>query len=107
MTLSLFAYVGTVFVVDIHWGEMLRGSLLPHLSFRPEYIATEAGFLRFLKLAKIDAIIMPLDSTERSPMYSEVVGRAVRSLKDLPGVKDVIAGRYTVTVLNRSTQTSQ
>ena len=45
LTLSLFAYVGTVFVVDIHWGEMLRGSLLPQLSFRPEYIATLVAVL--------------------------------------------------------------
>ena len=45
LTLSLFAYVGTVFVVDIRWGEMLRGSLLPQLSFRPEYVATLVAVL--------------------------------------------------------------
>jgi hypothetical protein len=33
LTLSLFAYVGTVFVIQIHWAEALRGTLVPNLSF--------------------------------------------------------------------------
>jgi len=39
LTLSLFAYVGTVFVVQIHWTEALRGSLIPNLSLKREYMA--------------------------------------------------------------------
>ncbi|MGA8657681.1 MAG: divalent metal cation transporter [Chthoniobacterales bacterium] len=39
LTLSLFAYVGTAFVVQIHWPEVLRGSLIPDLSFKREYMA--------------------------------------------------------------------
>jgi NRAMP (natural resistance-associated macrophage protein)-like metal ion transporter len=39
LTLSLFAYVGTVFVVQIHWAEALRGTLIPNLSFKREYMA--------------------------------------------------------------------
>lgn len=74
---------------------------------RPEYIATEAGFLRFLKLAKIDAVIMPLDATERSPIYSQVVDSAMSRVRDFPGVKYVVAGRYTVTLLSRSSEISQ
>jgi NRAMP (natural resistance-associated macrophage protein)-like metal ion transporter len=33
LTLALFAYVATVFVVKIPWGEVLHATLLPHLSF--------------------------------------------------------------------------
>jgi len=33
LTLSLFAYVGTVFVFQIQWAEALRRTLLPSLSF--------------------------------------------------------------------------
>jgi Mn2+/Fe2+ NRAMP family transporter len=32
LTLSLFAYFGTVMVVDIPWGEMIRGLFIPSLS---------------------------------------------------------------------------
>ena len=39
LTLSLFAYVGTVFVVRIHWAEALRGSFVPNLSLKREYMA--------------------------------------------------------------------
>jgi Mn2+/Fe2+ NRAMP family transporter len=45
LTLSLFAYVGTVFVVEVPWGEALRGALLPHLSFKSEYISTVVAVL--------------------------------------------------------------
>ncbi len=40
LTLSLFAYVATVFVVQVPWGDALRGALLPQLSFKSEYIST-------------------------------------------------------------------
>ncbi|BDP44608.1 iron transporter (plasmid) [Deinococcus aetherius] len=33
LTLSLFTYVATVFVVRVPWGEALRATLLPHLSW--------------------------------------------------------------------------
>ena len=39
LTLSLFAYVGTMFVVQIPWAEALRGTLVPNLSFKREYMA--------------------------------------------------------------------
>jgi len=74
---------------------------------RPEYIATEAGFLRFLKLAQIDAVIMPIDPTDRPLAYSDAVGSAMRRVKDFQGVKYIVAGRYTVTVLNRSAEMPQ
>jgi len=38
MTLALLAYVATLFVVHVPWGTVLYETLLPHLSFRPEYV---------------------------------------------------------------------
>ncbi len=37
-TLSLFAYVGTALIVDVHWGAVARNMLLPSLSFDNAYI---------------------------------------------------------------------
>jgi Mn2+/Fe2+ NRAMP family transporter len=39
LTFSLFSYVGTIFVVRIDWGEVLRGTLTPTISFKGEYLA--------------------------------------------------------------------
>ena len=40
LTLALLAYVATVFVVNTPWLLVLKGMLLPHLSWKPEYITT-------------------------------------------------------------------
>ena len=40
LTLSLLAYVATVFVVHIPWTQVLTNTLLPHLSWKPKYITT-------------------------------------------------------------------
>jgi NRAMP (natural resistance-associated macrophage protein)-like metal ion transporter len=40
LTLSLFAYVGTVFVTQVSWTEALRGTFLPTLLFNRESMAT-------------------------------------------------------------------
>jgi NRAMP (natural resistance-associated macrophage protein)-like metal ion transporter len=45
MTLALFAYVGTVFVVNVPWRDALVGALLPQLSFKAEYVATLVAVL--------------------------------------------------------------
>ena len=39
LTLSLFSYVGTIFVVQINWPEVIRGTLIPTISFKGEYLA--------------------------------------------------------------------
>ncbi len=39
LTLSLFAYVGTIFVVQINWNEVLQGTLIPKISMKREYLA--------------------------------------------------------------------
>ena len=38
LTLSLFAYVATIFAVEIPWGEVLRGTIMPLASFGADYV---------------------------------------------------------------------
>ncbi|MEO6563695.1 MAG: divalent metal cation transporter [Nitrosospira sp.] len=38
LTLSLFAYVATVFVVQVPWGEVLQHTFMPSISFNADYI---------------------------------------------------------------------
>ncbi len=45
LTLSLFAYVGTVFVTQVSWSEALRGTFLPALSFNRESMAALIAIL--------------------------------------------------------------
>lgn len=40
LTLSLFAYVGTVFAVQVPWTDVLRGTIAPSLSFNADYVTT-------------------------------------------------------------------
>jgi NRAMP (natural resistance-associated macrophage protein)-like metal ion transporter len=40
LTLALLAYVATVFVVKVPWTQVLLGTLLPKVSWKPEYITT-------------------------------------------------------------------
>ena len=40
LTVSLLAYVATAFIVHIPWTQVLISTLLPHLSWKPEYITT-------------------------------------------------------------------
>jgi NRAMP (natural resistance-associated macrophage protein)-like metal ion transporter len=39
LTFSLFSYVGTIFVVQINWAEVARGTFIPTISFKGEYLA--------------------------------------------------------------------
>jgi len=45
LTCALFAYVATIFAIQVPWLEALRGALLPHLSFRADYVATLVAVL--------------------------------------------------------------
>jgi len=38
LTLALLAYVASLFIIEIPWGEVAVGTLLPRLSLKPEYI---------------------------------------------------------------------
>jgi NRAMP (natural resistance-associated macrophage protein)-like metal ion transporter len=40
LTLALLAYVATVFVVQVPWTQVMTRTLLPHLSWKPEFITT-------------------------------------------------------------------
>ena len=40
LTLALFAYVGTVFVVDVPWSGVIVGTLVPDFSLRSDYLLT-------------------------------------------------------------------
>jgi NRAMP (natural resistance-associated macrophage protein)-like metal ion transporter len=43
--LSLFAYVGVVFAVKVPWAEALRGTVLPNISFKAEYLMALVAIL--------------------------------------------------------------
>jgi Mn2+/Fe2+ NRAMP family transporter len=45
LTLSLFAYVGTIFVVEIDWAQAIRGTLVPNISLTPEYLGALVAVL--------------------------------------------------------------
>jgi NRAMP (natural resistance-associated macrophage protein)-like metal ion transporter len=45
LTLSLFAYVATVFVVDVHWADVGRALIVPSLSFKTDYIVAIVAVL--------------------------------------------------------------
>jgi NRAMP (natural resistance-associated macrophage protein)-like metal ion transporter len=45
LTMSLFAYVATVFVVNVPWGEVLSNTIMPSISFKVDYaVAVVAVF---------------------------------------------------------------
>ena len=39
LTFSLFAYIGAAFAVEIDWHQALKATLVPSISFAPEYLA--------------------------------------------------------------------
>jgi NRAMP (natural resistance-associated macrophage protein)-like metal ion transporter len=45
LTLSLFAYVATVFVVDVHWGDVGHALIVPSISFKTGYIVAVVAVL--------------------------------------------------------------
>ena len=45
LTLSLFGYVATLMVVHVPWDQVTLEALLPHVDFKPEYIATLVAVL--------------------------------------------------------------
>ena len=45
LTLSLFAYVATVFVVGVPWGRAVAGTLLPHLQLSGDYLTVVVAVL--------------------------------------------------------------
>ncbi|WP_132145139.1 NRAMP family divalent metal transporter [Luteibacter rhizovicinus] len=45
LTLSLFAYVGTVFVIHVPWGEVIKGIAIPKATFDARYVVAIVAVL--------------------------------------------------------------
>jgi len=45
LTVTLFAYVATVFIVRVPWGEALKGTFFPSISLQPDYLTTLIALL--------------------------------------------------------------
>ncbi len=45
LTLALFAYVGTIMVINVPWADALSGMFLPHVTMNREYAALLVGVL--------------------------------------------------------------
>lgn len=45
LTISLFAYVAIILVVHVPWGDALRGTFIPKISFQSDYITTIIAIL--------------------------------------------------------------
>lgn len=43
LTLSLFAYVGTVFASNVDWAHVMSATFIPHINFRADYILLLVG----------------------------------------------------------------
>jgi NRAMP (natural resistance-associated macrophage protein)-like metal ion transporter len=70
LTLSLFAYVGTVFVVQINWMEVLQGTFIPNISVKREYLA---------------ALIAVLGTTISPYLLFWQSGEEVEQMESVPG----------------------
>jgi len=72
LTLSLFAYVGTVFFVQVNWSEALRGSFVPTLSLDRDFMA---------------ALLAVLGTTISPYLFFWQAGEEVEIMKKTPGQK--------------------
>ncbi len=75
LTLSLFAYVGTVFVVGVPWGVVARNLVLPHISL-------DGGYL---------TVVVAVFGTTISPyLFFWQAGEEVENEKEDPAAKPLI-----------------
>jgi NRAMP (natural resistance-associated macrophage protein)-like metal ion transporter len=72
LTLSLFAYVGTVFMVHVPWPAVVRGTLLPSISLDSEYLT---------------ALIAVLGTTISPYLFFWQASAEVEEVKSAPGQK--------------------
>jgi NRAMP (natural resistance-associated macrophage protein)-like metal ion transporter len=85
LTLSLFAYVGTVFVVKIDWAQAARGTFVPNISLTPEYLGalvavlgtTISPYLFFWQSAEE---VEEMQSAPREKALKQTPGRATAHL---------------------------
>lgn len=77
LTLSLFAYVGVVFVIHIPWQEVIVRTFLPHISFQIDFIMTV--------VAIFGTTISPyLFFWQASQEVEEMINNKRKALKDAP-----------------------
>ena len=85
LTFSLFAYVGTVFVVEIDWAQAIRGTFVPRISLTPEYLGalvavlgtTISPYLFFWQSAEE---VEEMQSAPREKALKQTPGRATAHL---------------------------
>jgi NRAMP (natural resistance-associated macrophage protein)-like metal ion transporter len=72
LTLSLFAYVATVFVVDVRWADVAQSLVAPALSLNPNYVV---------------AIVAVLGTTISPYLFFWQAGAEVEDEKERPGAQ--------------------
>jgi NRAMP (natural resistance-associated macrophage protein)-like metal ion transporter len=95
LTLSLFAYVGTMFAVQINWGQALHGTFFPNLSFKREYVGalvavlgtTISPYLFFWQSAEE---VEQMDSAPKEKPLKRALHQAPRELRRIKA--DTILG---------------
>lgn len=45
LTVALFAYVLTVFIIHVPWGQAIRGTIIPSISLKPDFLTTIIAIL--------------------------------------------------------------
>jgi NRAMP (natural resistance-associated macrophage protein)-like metal ion transporter len=45
LTLALFAYVATVLIVDVHWGEVAFATFVPHIQWKTDFLTSVVAVL--------------------------------------------------------------
>lgn len=95
LTLSLFAYVGTVFASHVDWSRVLSETLLPHISFNANYVLLVVGvfgttispYLFFWQAAE------EVEDIEDIPTRQALIEQPQQALQELQRVKlDTIFG---------------
>jgi NRAMP (natural resistance-associated macrophage protein)-like metal ion transporter len=86
LTLSLFAYVGTIFAVQINWGQALRGTLIPNLSFNRECMGALVAVLGttispYLFFWQSEEEVEQMDSPPKEKPLKKATRRAPETLR--------------------------
>ena len=91
LTLSLFAYVATVFVVKIDWVQAVRGTFVPNISLNGQYLGalvavlgtTVSPYLFFWQSAEeVEEMQSPPQekALKRAPIRRRAISRGLRSI---------------------------
>ena len=113
LSLSLFAYVATVFVVQVPWGEVAHALIAPSLSFTKDYDPSESRWAQNVKgslrtISDEDAELLlevlrrqahggttyPVDQEAYQRLITHVVRRADKDGVPRPGGQAPNLGAY-------------